>query len=218
MGKLIVIDGLDGSGKETQSNLLTNILNKKYIVKRISFPNYKSWSSTLVKNYLEGELGDDISKISPYAIHSFYASDRYISYINEWKQFYELKNSIIIADRYTTSSILYQSVNMNKDDMIAFGKYVEDYEYNKLGLPRPDKVIFLSVSPSLSQKSMSNRGLKGNLNNDIHEAKPNMMNELFNNSKILSEYFNWNVIKCDDSDNFIDILTITDKIVKTIQL
>lgn len=203
MGKLIVIDGLDGSGKQTQSILLEKrLIDDGKNVKRISFPVYDSWSSSLVQGYLSGKLGTDITKLSPYAITSFYAADRYINYINEWKEFYEQDNSIIISDRYTQSSMLYQSlVFQNTNDILAFCDWVKHYERDLLELPKSDITFFLSVKPSLSKKLMKKRNDNKHNGSDIHEDQTDILEKIYKRFHLIGDYCNCNMIECDNLIN-----------------
>lgn len=220
MGKLIVIDGTDGSGKETQSKLLCEKLsNEGYNCRRISFPNYDSWSSTLVVKYLEGELGKDISKLSPYGIASFYSADRYISYIQDWKEFYEKEDSIIIADRYVPSCIVYQSMGFeSKGERFEFSDWLVNYEYNLLGLPRPDKVIVLMVDPDVSRKLINARGgsKRDNSSTDIHEENLELLKKVYAQYSDMAIYNNWDKIHCDNYMKYISSDITEDDIKKNI--
>ena len=198
MGKLIVIDGLDGSGKQTQTTLLEKrLLDDGKNVKRISFPVYDSWSSSLVKGYLNGKLGTDINKLSPYAIASFYACDRYINYITEWKEFYEQEDSIIIADRYIQSNMLYQSlVFENKSDILKFCDWIRYYERDLLELPKSDVTIFLSVKPELSKKLMNERNDNKHGDFDIYEDQIELLEKMYQRFQLIGDYYEYNIIEC----------------------
>ena len=144
-GKLIVIEGLDGSGKATQTAMLRSKLlqlNLKYY--QVSFPDYNSSSSSLVKMYLNSEFGESPNDVNAYAATSFFAVDRYSSYIKSWKDKYQ-NGYIIVADRYTTSNVIYQMSKLGIDNWDYYIDWMQDYEYNKLGLPKPDKVIYLDM-------------------------------------------------------------------------
>ena len=104
---LIVLEGLDGSGKTTQLPLLEALLAQKGPVKTISFPDYRSPSSALVKMYLAGAFGSAPGDVNPYAAGAFYAVDRYASYQTSWRREYEAGVTILAA-RYVTSNQIYQ--------------------------------------------------------------------------------------------------------------
>ena len=211
MGKLIVIDGLDGSGKTTQAELLFKRLKKESInVKRISFPNYDDDSSALVKMYLSGKLGKDPNKINPYAASSFYAVDRFISYEKYWKEFYKL-GSIIICDRYVTSNFIYQMIKLPKHEWNNFIQWIEDFEYKKLSLPKPDKVIYLDLEPKISQKLIDERCQQNNVKKDIHEKDIDYLNNCRKAAQYISNCKNWNIIKCSENiDNHSKYTNIPD--------
>ena len=157
-GKLIVIEGTDSSGKETQTKKLfekLQSLNKN--VKKISFPNYESPACEPVKMYLAGNFGTDAEKLNPYPISTMYAIDRYASFKMEWGKFYK-NDGIIITDRYTTSNMVHQASKiLDKDQKIEYLSWLEDLEYNKMELPKPDMVIFLNMPTDMAIKLMENR-------------------------------------------------------------
>ena len=156
-GKLIVLEGLDGSGKGTQAKLLAKHLTvTDHLVREITFPDYDSDSSALVKMYLAGQFGDKPDDVNAYAASSFYAVDRYAGYKSDWGEFYE-EGGILIADRYTTSNAVHQCSKLPPEQWDTFLQWLFDYEYHLLGLPAPDKVIYLQVDPAVSQRLMTAR-------------------------------------------------------------
>lgn len=194
--KLIVIEGLDGSGKATQAKILAHSLSsigKK--VKLISFPDYNSPSSMLVKLYLNGDISKNLSDINAYAASSFYSADRYISYIKSWKHDYETLD-FIIADRYTTSNAVYQLAKLPKIEWDQYINWLEDYEYNKLSLPKPDLVIYLDMPIIISQELMSIRYNGDTQKKDIHESNLKFLENCKNTAVYLSEKLAWKVVNC----------------------
>jgi dTMP kinase len=156
-GKLYVIEGLDGSGKATQAKALAAALSGQGSrVREITFPNYASPSSTLAKMYLQGDFGDKPEDVNAYAASSFYAVDRYASYKTDWGSFYQ-EGGILVADRYTTSNAVHQCAKLPEAQWSDFTDWLFHYEYDLLGLPAPDAVIYLSVAPEISQKLMTGR-------------------------------------------------------------
>ena len=148
-GRLLVIEGLDGSGKATQAKLLASYLAESgRKVMEITFPDYESDSSALVKMYLSGRFGDKPDDVNPYAASSFYAVDRYASYKTKWGSFYEA-GGIVIADRYTTSNAVHQCSKLPPEQWDDFLRWAFDYEYRLLGLPAPDAVVYLQVDPAV---------------------------------------------------------------------
>lgn len=211
MGTLIVIEGTDGSGKATQSKLLYEQLKKEgYPVLKIDFPNYNSEASALVKMYLKGDFGLDAESVNPYAASTFYAVDRYASYKKDWEGFYE-NGGIIIADRYTTSNMIHQSVKF-KD-----AKAKEDYldwlyhlEFELYQLPTPNHVFFLDVPPTANQKLRENRNNKitGEKEQDIHEKNESYLSKVYDNSLEIAKKYNWDKILCTNDEDILSIEVI----------
>lgn len=155
--KFIVIEGLDGSGKATQTKILFDKISAMgKSIKRLEFPDYANESSALVKMYLGGEFGSNPNDVNAYAASSFYAVDRVASFLKFWKKDYD-NSDVILSDRYATSNIIYQMSKLDKSEWDNFIEWQEDFEYNKLSVPKPDKVIYLDVKPEVSQKLMSKR-------------------------------------------------------------
>ncbi len=197
MGRLIVIEGVDSSGKETQTKLLFEYiksLGKK--VKRVSFPDYDSDFCMPVKKYLAGDLGNNPSDVNAYAASSFYAIDRYASFKKGWGSFYE-SGGIVICDRYVTSNIVHQAMKID-GDKTEFINWLSDYEYNKLGLPKPDVVIFLDMPPKAAQLLMKNRANKitGDKEKDIHEKNKDYLTNAYNNAIEVAEHQGWHRVAC----------------------
>ena len=158
-GKLLVLEGLDGSGKATQAKLLAaHLAGSGRRVMEITFPDYESDSSALVKMYLSGQFGDKPDDVNPYAASSFYAVDRYASYKTKWGSFYEA-GGIVIADRYTTSNAVHQCSKLPPEQWDDFLRWAFDYEYRLLGLPAPDAVVYLQVDPVVSLPREVSRNL-----------------------------------------------------------
>lgn len=202
MGKLIVIEGLDASGKQTQTELLCSALKEKgYDVKHISFPCYDSNSSALVKMYLNGDFGDKAEQVNPFAASSFYAVDRYASFKMDWEKQYN-GETIIVADRYTTSNMIHQAGKINDiNERDSFLKWLYEYEFKYLGLPEPDMVMFLEMPPEMSEKLMKERANKitGESEKDIHEKDKNHLINSYNSALYVAEKFNWKQIRCVDN-------------------
>ena len=199
MGKLIVIDGTDGSGKQTQMGMLENNLKKAGIdYRKTSFPNYDSPSSSLVKMYLSGEFGTDADKISPYVASTFYAADRYATYKKELEEYYE-KGGLILADRYTTANMVHQAGKIkDKQERKKFLDWLWDLEFNMYKIPVPTKVFFLNMPLEYSLKLMENRKNKFDKEaaKDIHESNKEYLRESYEAACELAKEYNWSEIKC----------------------
>jgi dTMP kinase len=199
MGKLFVIDGTDGSGKQTQFEKLKERLDKENIeYKTVSFPNYDSPSSSLVKMYLSGEFGEDPKSVSPYVASTFYAVDRFATYQKDFKEFYE-KGGIILADRYTTANMVHQAGKIkDKKERDEFLKWVWDFETNLFGLPKPTEVFFLNMPPQKALELIANRENKFSHTNvkDIHERNPQHIIDSYNAACDVAKMYNWFEINC----------------------
>ncbi len=217
-GKIVVIEGLDGSGKSTQFEIVDKLLEGKNIPhKSISFPDYDNPSSALVKMYLSGEFSKNADDINAYAASSFYAVDRYASYKLYWEKSYN-KGDLILASRYVTSNAIYQMVKCDKSEWDSYLDWLFDYEYDKLGLPRPDSVIFLDMPIDVSQELLSKRYDGHEDKKDIHEIDTEFLNRCREAAIYTAEKFNWNIINCSDGKNPLSKGTITNEIMKIINL
>lgn len=198
MGKLIVIEGsCDGVGKSTQYKLLIDRLIKESdkLITTHHFPSYGTYQGRPVEEYLKGNYGK-ISELSPYFVNSLYAQDRAITWINGLKEEYD-KGGIIVLDRYTTSSLIYQSsVIENVKEREEFINYIYDYEYHKLGIPQPDLVIFLHAPFDLVRELKSKRKENDGIKNDIHESDLTFMKNVSDTSISIADKFNWSYIEC----------------------
>ncbi|MBQ8569243.1 MAG: deoxynucleoside kinase [Oscillospiraceae bacterium] len=212
---LIVIDGLDGSGKSTQLERVRSIIGDAEF---ISFPDYERASSALVKMYLNGDFSDTPDGVNAYAASSFYAVDRYASYKQVWEKAY-LSDKLIIAARYVSSNALHQMGKLPEKEWDSYLEWLEDYEYDKLGLPRPDAVIFLDMPVEVSQKLLSSRYGGDEQKKDIHESNVDYLKKCRSTALYAAEKCGWQVISCaDDScDAPLAPSEITDKIMNVIR-
>ena len=197
-GKIVVIEGLDGSGKATQTEALVNKLQvlKKPTLK-VSFPDYTQKSSTLVKMYLNSEFGQTPEEVNAYAASSFYAVDRYASYTKFWQKKY-LNGQIIVADRYTSSNAIYQLSKLPSAEWADFLVWMEDYEYNKLALPRPNLTIYLDMPVEISQKFMTNRYEGREDLKDLHERDVEFLKKCRESAVYSAKKLGWHIINCSN--------------------
>ena len=209
---LIVIEGLDGSGKGTQTALLRDrMLSEGHAVRHISFPNYSESSAALVKSYLSGEFGSSPDAVNAYAASSFYAVDRYAAYKKHWQGDY-LSGVNILADRYSTSNAVYQMTKLPRNQWDYFLSWLEDYEYNLLELPSPDEVIYLDMPPQVSQRLMSGRYSGDESRKDIHEANILFQEQCRRSALYSADKLGWHVIPCSDGENPRSIEAISEEI------
>lgn len=217
---LIVIEGTDGSGKETQTKaIFERLTNEGEKCKKITFPNYESDASAPVKMYLEGKFGKDASKINPYPISTMYAIDRYASYKENWEKDFK-EETIIITDRYTTSNILHQATKIkDNEERNDYIDWLKDLEYKKMELPEPDLVIFLDMPPQYAEELRKNRKNKitGEDKKDIHEKDKKYMMNSYTEGRILAINESWEMISCVGSEGIKSIEEITEEIINKIK-
>lgn len=216
--RLIVLEGLDGSGKSTQTALLKDWLTAHNTpVRQIKLPDYDDPSSTLVKMYLGGEFGSRPEDVNVYAASSFYAVDRYASYRRHWQADYEA-GTLILADRYTTSNAVHQAVKLPESEWKEYLQWLSDYEYQKLGIPRPDSVIFLDMPVAVSQKLMTARygGEEGK--KDVHEANVQYLHACRQAALFAAKELGWSVVTCAEGENPLPIEQIHVEILKKLNL
>jgi len=219
MGKLIVIEGVDASGKATQTERLFNRLREEYnAVRRISFPDYESDFSVPVKRYLAGDLGSDPNSVSAYAASLFYAIDRYASCKRDWGSFYAA-GGILVADRYVTSNLVHQAAKI-EGDKTDFINWLDDLEYNKLELPRPDLVLFLDMPPACARELMKDRANKitGKAQKDIHESDPGYLERAYQNAMTIAKVCNWQIVHCANGKNVRTIDEIAEEIYQLVKM
>lgn len=197
MGRLIAIEGLDGAGKNTQSEKLCRYLSGRGIkVRKIDFPNYEGRGSTLVKMYLGGELGDSPDDTNSYAASAFFACDRYISYVTDWKAFLSDPDTVVVANRYTTANAYHQMAKMPREEWDYFLDWLWDFEFTKLGLPHPDDVILLSVPPEVSLANVEKRSVNNHVKKDIHEKDEGYLVRCYEAARYAADRMGWHVVDC----------------------
>lgn len=196
MGKLIVIEGTDGSGKSTQFRLLTQRLEaENHAFQKLVFPQYAEPSSALIRMYLGGEFGSNPTDVNAYAASAFYAVDRYASYKKVWGEWYE-NGGLVVSDRYTTSNAVHQASKESAENQQTFLKWLYEFEYEKLGLPRPDLIIYLDVPTDFTEAMMRRREADTNTHADIHEQDMTYLATCRRTGKAAAEYYGWKVIEC----------------------
>lgn len=196
MGKLIVIEGTDGSGKSTQFRRLTERMEQENRhFEKLVFPQYAEPSSALIRMYLGGEFGHSPSDVNAYAASAFYAVDRYASYKKVWGEYYD-NGGLILCDRYTTSNAVHQASKEPEENREEFLKWLYDFEYDKLALPQPDLVIYLDVPTDFTEQMMRRREADTNTHADIHEQDLTYLATCRRTGKAAAQYYGWTVIQC----------------------
>jgi len=220
MGKLFVIDGTDGSGKQTQFNKLKERLEAEGVnLKVVSFPNYEHESSSLVKMYLRGEFGQNAQEVSPYIASTFYAADRYATFKTEYEEFYK-NGGIILADRYTTANMVHQAGKIkDKAEREKFLAWLWDFEFNLYGLPVPTKAFFLNMPTEYAIKLMETRENKftHEAKKDIHERDKNHLLDAYNAACDLVQKYDWHEVKCVKGNEIRTIEDIHEEIYQEIK-
>ena len=198
--RLIAIDGLDASGKMTQTEMLKDLLAEKGIPYRyLSFPTYDADYSAHVNMYLRGRFGDDPEIVNPFAASSFFGADRYCSYMLDWKKDYD-DGAIILANRYTSANAVHQLSKLEEDQFDGFLEWLMDYEYGKLGIPKPDAVVYLCVPPEISQKMIQHRCDETGAEKDIHESNAKHLENGYRAALYSAEKLGWIKINCNNGD------------------
>ena len=216
MGKLVVVEGLDGSGKATQVTMLAERLSGQGSnVRAVSFPDYGSPSSSLVKMYLAGDFGASPASVGAYAASSFYAVDRFASFSKDWRTFYA-DGGTVLADRYTTSNFIYQCAKLPLQKWDEFVEWLYDFEYCKLGIPCPDKVVYLDVEPEVSQLLLSERYAGSEEKKDIHERNLGYLMQCRTAALWCAEKFGWQVVCCSRNGAMRAREKIADEIYATV--
>lgn len=220
MGKLIAIDGVDASGKQTQTALLLERLqNEGKNVKMVSFPAYDKPSSTLVKMYLDGKFGDKPSDVNAYATSTLFAADRFATYRTEWGRDYN-EGTLILADRYVTSNLIHQASKIDSiEEKQRFITWLEDLEYGVYSLPRPDVTFFLDMPPEYGAELMRDRLNKANGNNkkDIHESDFSYLEKSYKNAVFVAEQCGWKRILCVNNGTIRSVGEIHEDIYSSIE-
>lgn len=220
MGKLIVIEGTDSSGKETQTRKLYERLEKEITnVRKLSFPNYKSPACEPVKMYLAGAFGDNALDINPYPVSTMFAIDRYASYKMEWEDFYK-SGGVIVTDRYTTSNMVHQASKIESSEKKnEYLDWLEELEYSKMGIPKPNLIIFLNMPTETAAELMAQRKNKitGEDIKDIHEKDISYLKKSYENACNIAKKYNWLEIKCVENGRLKTIDEIGEEIFSVVK-
>ena len=208
-GRLIVLEGLDGSGKSTQLSLLRERLTGE--VRFVKFPDYDSPSSALVKLYLSGAFGSSPEDVNAYAAAAFYAADRSAGFKSDWGRDYEA-GATILCDRYATSNAVHQAAKLAGAQRDAYLDWLYDFEFGKLGIPRPDAVLFLDMPVAVSQRLMTGRYAGDEGKKDIHERDVAYLEHCREAALYAAERLGWSVVSCAEGDEPRSRQAIADEI------
>lgn len=215
-GKLIVLEGLDGCGKSTQLDLLAKYVADCGIFYRsVSFPNYNSHSGKIISDYLAGKIPCD-GKNGAYAASAFYAADRYISYVTDWREDYE-NGAVILCGRYATSNAIYQMTKLSAAEREGFLNWLAEYEYNLLGLPEPDAVLYLDMPAEVSEGLLSVRYGGNDEKKDIHEKSADFQRSCRESAFFAAKKWDWNIVSCAENGSALPIEQIHQKLIAALE-
>ena len=204
-GKLIVFEGIDGSGKSTQYKLLCERCRQAGIAfENIVFPRYSEPSSALIRMYLDGAFGENPADVNAFAASTFYAVDRYASYVTDWGDYYN-HGGVILSDRYTTSNAVHQGSKVAEEDLGDFFDWLYDLEYTRMGLPKPDLVLYLDVDVETSLERMAQRRASDGSKADIHEKDSTYLEKCLRLGHKAAAHYGWTVIDFKDGDRMRSI-------------
>ena len=211
-GRLIVFEGTDGSGKATQSRLLFERLEREGVdCRKLNFPRYGEKSAALVELYLGGAFGSHPDDVNAYAASTFFSVDRYASYKQDWGGYYE-SGGLLIADRYTTSNAVHQCSKLPPEQWDTFLQWLFDYEYHLLGLPAPDKVIYLQVDPAVSQRLMTARYHGDETKKDVHEKDTEYLARSRRAAEYCAAHLGWDTVHCTAGEKMRSIEDIQEEV------
>lgn len=204
-GRLIVFEGTDGSGKSTQFRRFCQAAEDRGLTyQRLVFPQYSEPSSALIRMYLGGEFGAHPQDVNPYAASAFYAVDRYASLKKVWGKFYE-EGGLILTDRYSTSNAVHQAVKCSPAERPAFLRWLDEFEHDKLGLPRPDLVLYLDMPTQQAVQLLRSREAATHTQADIHELDTNYLAACRDCALEAARVLGWQVIPCMEGDRLRSI-------------
>jgi dTMP kinase len=217
MGRLIVFEGIDGSGKTTQAQLLISRLEQeKALFRRLNFPQYSEPSSALIRMYLNGEFGDNPETVNAYAASTFFAVDRYASYQKVWREDYA-KGVTVITDRYTTSNAIHQGSKLPEDRRPDFFKWLYEFEFGLMELPKPDIVIYMDIPIDAALERIGKRRLDTGIDADIHERDADYLRECWRCGSQAADYYGWRRVPCFDGGRPLTAAEIHEEICRILQ-
>ncbi len=216
-GKLIVLEGIDGSGKSTQFKLLTERLEKDGVpFRKVVFPRYKESSSALLRSYLFGEFGSEPSDVNAFAASTFFFVDRFASYKTDWGEYYK-NGGVIICDRYTTSNAIHQGAKLPENELNNFLDWLYDFEFRLMELPRPDVVLYMDIDLNTSMSQMKARQEQTSTTGDIHETNSEYLAACLRTGKIAADRLSWNKVCCLSNGTMRSISEIHEDVYNTVK-
>jgi dTMP kinase len=217
MGKLIVFEGTDGTGKSTQFGLLTKRFHKEGVdFKKLQFPQYLEPSSALIRMYLGGEFGPNPDDVNAYAASTFYAVDRYASYVRFWRDYYQA-GGLVLSDRYTTSNAVHQGGKVPPEQREAFFSWLYDFEFSKMELPKPDLVLCLDLPTEMAEELLRKREQDTGTSADIHERDEEYLKACRKTALEAAAYYGWRIVSCERDGKLRAIEEIHEEIYREVK-
>ena len=211
-GKLIVMEGIDGSGKSTQYKKLCARLEAEGTqFRKVTFPRYDKESSALIRAYLGGEFGQKPGDVNAFAASTFYAVDRFASFRTDWGAYYQ-QGGLVLCDRYTTSNACHQGSKLPANERQSYLDWLYDFEFGKIGLPAPDLVIYLDVDIEVSRRQMEHRQSETNTSADIHEKDFAYLAACLEAGRYAADHYGWKRIRCMAGDTMRSVDEIHEEI------
>ena len=216
-GKLIVMEGIDGSGKSTQYKKLCERLTAEGTeYKRIVFPRYQEESSALIRAYLGGQFGEKPGDVNAYAASTFFAVDRFASFRTDWGAYYNA-GGLVLCDRYTTSNACHQSSKMQPAERQNYLDWLYDFEFRLMELPKPDLVVYLDIDVATARRQMEHRQSETNTDADIHEKDFQYLADCLNAGHYAAEHYGWTRIRCVENGEMRSVEDIHKEIYSAVQ-
>ena len=216
-GKMIVLEGIDGSGKSTQFKKLTDrLFTEGHSFRQVTFPRYDNSSSALLRSYLNGEFGQDPEDVSAYAASTFFFVDRYASYKTDWGTYYE-NGGLVLCDRYTTSNAIHQGAKLPQSELPAFLDWLYDFEFGKMELPKPDLVLYMDTTLEACLAQMAHRQAETNTHGDIHETHKDYLRACLETGALAADRLGWTKIACTENGAARSIADIHEDIYKIVK-
>ena len=217
MGKLIVLEGIDGSGKSTQFELLASRLEREGTdFRRLRFPRYMEESSALIRMYLGGKFGTDPESVNAYAASTFFAVDRFASYASDWRDYYR-DGGVLLTDRYTTSNAIHQGAKLAGAEREAFFRWLYDFEFRLMELPKPDRVIYIDIPVDRAIERLRAREAATGTGADIHERDGAYLMKCREAGLAAAAHYGWNVVGAFSGDEARTAEDIHDEIYSIIK-
>ncbi len=216
-GKLIVLEGIDGSGKSTQFKMLTERLEREGIdFRKLVFPRYNESSSELLKSYLAGDFGNNPEDVSAWAASTFFFVDRYASYKTDWGEYYR-NGGLVLCDRYTTSNAIHQGSKLPEEELDAFLDWLYDFEFRLMELPKPDAVIYMEIELETSKAQMEERQKRTSTQGDIHETNTKYLAACLRAGKTAAAKLGWTPIRCMEGSQMRQVDDIHDDVYRVVR-